>query len=80
MNKDEIVLKPSLQKAYGEYVVIEKEVYKAMQEQAIAFAEWIGEECSYAGAGFYIHISTLRQYKLPELYTLFNTNNTNNGE
>jgi len=78
MNKDEIVLASTT--ANGMREITQERANQAMQEQAVAFAEWVGEECSYAGSGFYIHISTLRQYKLPELYTLFNTNNTNNGE
>jgi hypothetical protein len=86
MNKDEKTIRSQF--VDGEFeefmsdlsISIEPSITKSMQQQAIAFAEWIGEECIYADSGFYIHISTLRQYKLPELYTLFNTNNTNNGE
>lgn len=55
---------------------LEPAILEAQKETAIAFADWLNEECSYAGSGFYIHISTLRQYKLEAIYDIFN-NETN---
>jgi hypothetical protein len=59
------------------------DVIKAMQEQAIAFAEWIEttnwsrstENCLWYS--FDVQDTGITT---AELYTLFNTNNTNNGE
>jgi hypothetical protein len=47
---------------------------QAMQEQAVAFAEWIVSE------RWKIEFKQQRHFTTAELYTLFNTNNTNNGE
>jgi hypothetical protein len=45
-----------------------------MQEQAIAFALWLVSE------RWKIEFKEQRNFTYDELYILFNTNNTNNGE
>ena len=83
MNKDEKILADKKSEAFGLTVVTEKLCLQAMQEQAIAFTEWIlnedfrwsdNAECWVNEQGTRIFDTTT------ELYTLFNTNNTNNGE
>jgi len=57
------------------------DVIKAMQEQAIAFAEWMSKaiESNYQSNGNWF-VKDKGIVTTTELYTLFNTNNTNNGE
>ena len=72
MNKDEKVLASTT--ANGMREITQERAKQAMQEQAIAFAEWIVYE------RWKIEFKQQRHFTTAELYTLFNTNNTNNGE
>jgi hypothetical protein len=72
---DETIVNSPVKDLFSKDSNCHKIVKSAMQEQAIGFAEWVESECSYAGSGFYIHVPTLKQYKLTELYKTYN-----NGE
>jgi hypothetical protein len=80
MNKDEIVLASTT--ANGMREITQERANQAMQEQAIAFAEWA--DANYYRLGVTNQwsktISMKNSITTAELYTLFNTNNTNNGE
>jgi hypothetical protein len=81
MNKDEIVLASTT--ANGMREITQERANQAMQEQAIAFAEWIETTNWSRSTENWLWYSFDVQdtgITTTELYTLFNTNNTNNGE
>ena len=83
MNKDKNILADKKSEAFGLTVVTEKLCLQAMQEQAIAFSEWI-ETTNWSrspenGLWYSFDVQDTG-ITTAELYTLFNTNNTNNGE
>jgi hypothetical protein len=79
MNKDEIVLASTTSNGMRE--ITQERANQAMQEQAIAFAEWMSKaiESNYQSNGNWF-VKEKGIVTTAELYTLFNTNNTNNGE
>jgi hypothetical protein len=80
MNKDENILADKKSEAFGLTVVTEKLCLQAMQEQAIAFAEWRENTPTVRRVEIDKWYYNGNYYTTAELYTLFNTNNTNNGE
>jgi hypothetical protein len=73
MNKDEIVLASTT--ANGMREITQERAKQAMQEQAIAFAEWIRNNTIADGAPKLCYIKDKSRKNTAELYTLFNTNN-----
>lgn len=88
MNKDEITLKkivnsdPQIDPETWEGSIFEKLVLQSMQAQAIAFVDWIIKERWQVHNNIWVCLNhKVNEPKTTaELYTLFNTNNTNNGK
>jgi hypothetical protein len=80
MNKEEKILADKKSEAFGLTVVTEKLCLQAMQEQAVAFAEWCESNYEKVTGNEWQHKyfengKMDKIYTTADLYTLFNTNN-----